>query len=356
MTMSIQSHYNRIYRALRATPCERLTPQKRQISWEAAAFARSIFANPQTEIGNYIDASASYEKNSLPAEREFASLSGSFAVYFTLGIKGNLMAIRFFTILLSTFFLTSFVYAQEHVVIRSDWKKFFSDLQAEGAIVIADERQAKHTLSVFDQERAAKRYSPASTFKIPHTLFALDADAVRDEFQVFRWDGVNRSFAGHNQDQDLRSAMRNSTVWVYELFAKDIGEDKARRYLKQIDYGNVDPSTIKGDYWIDGNLKISAHEQILFLRKLYRNQLPFKVEHQRLVKDLMITEAGRSWILRAKTGWEGRFGWWVGWIEWPTGPVFFALNIDTPNRTDDLFKREAIARAILRSIDALPPN
>lgn len=273
-----------------------------------------------------------------------------------LGVKGNLMAIRFLTILLSTFFLTSFVHAQEHVVVRSDWKKFFSDLQAEGAIVIADERQAEHALLVFGQERAAKRYSPASTFKLPHTLFALDAGAVRDEFQVFRWDGVKRSFAGHNQDQDLRSAMRNSAVWVYELFAKEIGEDKARRYLKQIDYGNADPSTIKGDYWIDGNLEISAHEQISFLRKLYRNQLPFQVEHQRLVKDLMITEAGRNWILRAKTGWEGRFGWWVGWVEWPTGPVFFALNIDTPNRTDDLFKREAIARAILRSIDALPPN
>ena len=266
------------------------------------------------------------------------------------------MAIRFLTILLSTFFLTSFVHAQEHVLERSDWKKFFSDLRAEGAIVIADERQAEHALLVFGQERAAKRYSPASTFKLPHTLFALDADAVRDEFQVFRWDGVKRSFAGHNQDQDLRSAMRNSAVWVYELFAKEIGEDKARRYLKQIDYGNADPSTIKGDYWIDGNLEISAHEQISFLRKLYRNQLPFQVEHQRLVKYLMITEAGRNWILRAKTGWEGRFGWWIGWVEWPTGPVFFALNIDTPNRTDDLFKREAIARAILRSIDALPPN
>ena len=96
------------------------------------------------------------------------------------------MAIRFLTILLSTFFLTSFVHAQEHVVVRSDWKKFFSDLQAEGAIVIADERQAEHALLVFGQERAAKRYSPASTFKLPHTLFALDAGAVRDEFQVFR--------------------------------------------------------------------------------------------------------------------------------------------------------------------------
>ena len=128
---------------------------------------------------------------------------------------------------------------------------------------MADERQTDRVILVFDQVRSEKRYSPASTFKIPHTLFALDAGAARDEFQVFRWDG-KRSFAAHNQDQDLRSAMRNSTVWIYELFAKEIGEDKARRYLKQIDYGNADPSTSNGDYWIDGNLAIAAQEQIAF--------------------------------------------------------------------------------------------
>lgn len=248
------------------------------------------------------------------------------------------------------------MHAQERVLDRSDWKKFFNDFRAKGTIVIADERQSERALLVFGRERAAKRYSPASTFKIPHTLFALDAGAVRDEFQVFRWDGVKRSFAVHNQDQNLRSAMRNSTVWVYELFAKEIGQDKARRYLKKIDYGNADPSTTKGDYWINGNLEISAREQFLFLRKLYKNKLPFREEHQRLVKDLMITEAGRNWILRAKTSWDGRFGWWAGWVEWSAGPVFFALIIDTPNGNDDLFKREAILRAILRSVDALPLN
>jgi beta-lactamase class D len=42
-------------------------------------------------------------------------------------------------------------------------------------------------------------------------------------------------------------------------------------------------------------------------------------------------------------------------VEWPTGPVFFALNIDTPRRLDDLAKRQGITRAILRSIGALPP-
>ncbi|AXS74056.1 Beta-lactamase OXA-2 [Pseudomonas aeruginosa] len=273
-----------------------------------------------------------------------------------LGIKEKLMAIRIFAILFSIFSLATFAHAQEGTLERSDWRKFFSEFQAKGTIVVADERQADRAMLVFDPVRSKKRYSPASTFKIPHTLFALDAGAVRDEFQIFRWDGVNRGFAGHNQDQDLRSAMRNSTVWVYELFAKEIGDDKARRYLKKIDYGNAVPSTSNGDYWIEGSLAISAQEQIAFLRKLYRNELPFRVEHQRLVKDLMIVEAGRNWILRAKTGWEGRMGWWVGWVEWPTGSVFFALNIDTPNRMDDLFKREAIVRAILRSIEALPPN
>ena len=102
--------------------------------------------------------------------------------------------------------------------------------------------------------------------------------------------------------------MRNSTVWIYELFAKEIGEDKARRYLKQIDYGNADPSTSNGDYWIDGNLAIAAQNKFAFLRKLYHNELPFRVEHQRLVKDLMIVEAGRNWILRAKRR-AGKAAW-----------------------------------------------
>ena len=92
--------------------------------------------------------------------------------------------------------------------------------------------------------------------------------------------------------------------------------------------------------------------------KLYRNELPFKVEHQRLVKDIMIVEAGRDWILRAKTGWQARvepqIGWWVGWVETPTGAVIFALNIDLPGGMKDAPKREAIVRSILQSIGALP--
>lgn len=67
----------------------------------------------------------------------------------------------------------------------------------------------------------------------------------------------------------------------------------------------------------------------------------------------MLIEAERDVILRGKTGWDGKIGWWVGWVEHPTGAVFFALNIDTPNGLDDLPKRESITRTVLASIGAL---
>ena len=44
----------------------------------------------------------------------------------------------------------------------------------------------------------------------------------------------------------------------------------------------------------------------------------------------------------------------MGWVEWPAGPVFFAMNMDTPHRLADLPKRQDITRDILRSINALP--
>lgn len=244
--------------------------------------------------------------------------------------------------------------ANEVVQNKPEWEKYFREFDAQGTIVILDERVDSQTRLVYNEERAKKRYSPASTFKIPHTLFALDAGVLRDEFQVFKWDGIVRSFPAHNQDQTLRSAMRNSALWVYEIFAQEIGFERAKEYLQRLDYGNADPSVEKGDYWIDGKLAISAHEQISFLKRLYRNELPFALAHQRLLKDVMVVEASKEWILRAKSGWQGQMGWWVGWVEWQNGAVFFALNIDTPNRMADLSKREAIVRAILASMGALP--
>ena len=239
---------------------------------------------------------------------------------------------------------------------RPDWARYFTDAGVKGTIVVCDERTHAHW--VFDEARARKRFVPASTFKIPHALFALDAGMVRDEFQVFPWDGNEYAIKSWNQEQTLRSSIRNSTVWLYQQFATAIGMEQERAYLESFGYGNSRISGPVDTFWLDGSLQITAHEEVEFLQRLYRNALPFRVEHQRLVKDVMINEAGRDWILRAKTGWSARveekIGWWVGWVERPDGAVFFALNIDMPGDAADAPKRESIARAILRSIQALP--
>lgn len=237
---------------------------------------------------------------------------------------------------------------------RSDWARFFEEHKATGTIVVKDERKGRETIGVHDPARAKQRFTPASTFKIPHALFALDAGVVKDEFQVFPWDGASHPYDAWNQDQTLRSSMRGSVVWLYQHFAREIGEERERAYLEKVGYGNADVSGGVEEFWLSGNLRISAEEQIAFLRRLYLNELSFSVAHQRLVKDIIIVEAGRDWILRAKTGWSGTMGWWVGWVEWPDGPVFFALNLDTPQKAVDLPKREAVARSVLRSLKALP--
>lgn len=239
---------------------------------------------------------------------------------------------------------------------REDWARLFEDAGATGTLLVVDERDGRR--HVHDPARARQRFVPASTFKLPHLLFALDAGLAKDEFQTFRWDGAQRRFAHWNRDQTLRSAMRGSAVWVFQDFAKALGERRERRYLRRLGYGNADVSGGIDRFWLDGGLAISAIEQIEFLQRLHRNALPFEREHQRLLKDLILIEAGPRHVLRGKTGWafdiEPQLGWFVGWVETADGAVFFALNIDMAGGEADAPKREAIVRAALRSIGALP--
>ena len=269
----------------------------------------------------------------------------------TLGTIAPMQKLNFILVLFVALVTSA---SAQQTIVEDEWGTFFAQFDAVGTMVVLDQRNADAQLQVFNETRAATRLSPASTYKLPHALFALDSGEIADEFQVFEWDGVVRSYAPQNQDQDLRGAIRNSALWVFEIIDKRIGEAQAREYLKSIGYGNADPSTNAGAYWVEGALAVSALEQVDFLRRLYYNDLPFAKEHLLLLKDAMIIEAGRDWILRGKTGYQGSHGWWVGWVDWASGPVFFALNIDTPNGMADTFKREAIAREILHSVQALP--
>lgn len=244
---------------------------------------------------------------------------------------------------------------------RDDWAPLFEDAGVTGTLLVVDERDGSR--HVHDDARARQRFVPASTFKIPHLLFALDAGIATDAAQTFRWDGVPRRFAHWNCDQTLAEAMRGSTVWVFQDFARALGERRERRYLRRVGYGNRSIAGGIDRFWLDGGLAISAVEQIEMLRRLHRDALPFDVAHQHLVKSLLLIErvesgGGTGVALHGKTGWtfdvEPQLGWFVGWVDTADGAVFFALNIDMPGGAADAPKREAIVRRALASIGALP--
>lgn len=207
-------------------------------------------------------------------------------------------------------------------------------------------------IGVSDLARAETRFVPASTFKIPNTLIALETGVVESlDAPVFAWDGKERGISGSpiaswNRDQPLRDAFPNSTVWVYQEVARRIGPERMQRFVDAFDYGNRDLSNTAIDtFWLEGPLRISALEQIRFLERLKAQSLPVSARAQSLVRDVMVVERTNTHTLRGKTGWAGKIGWFVGWIESGKGSRLFALNIDMQDTTSAKARIEIVKAA-----------
>jgi beta-lactamase class D len=209
-----------------------------------------------------------------------------------------------------------------------------------------------------DAGRAQRGFLPASTFKIPNSLIALECGAVAGASDILPWDGRDRSIPSWNRDQDMRAAFRNSTIWYYQELARRTGEERMRDWVGKIGYGNADISGGIDVFWLQGALRITAVEQIAFLHRLHEDALPFRPDVMAEVRELMIADQRDGWTLRAKTGMtlrvESPVAWYVGWVETPAkGPVFFALNFDIASAADAA-PRLAITFENLVLLGALP--
>jgi len=188
---------------------------------------------------------------------------------------------------------------------------------------------------VYNESRSITRFSPASTFKIPNTLIALESNIVESKDTVFRWDGEDRGLQQWNSDQTLESALKVSCVWCYQEIARKVGSKKYEAVLAQIDYGNHSTGSHVDLFWLNGDLRISAAEQIDFLRRLYNDELPFRREHVDVLKDIMQVETNAEYSLYAKSGWATttpQVGWYVGFVETSAGTWLFAMNMQVDKR------------------------
>lgn len=230
------------------------------------------------------------------------------------------------------------------------WAAHFDQIGTRGVIAI---RKPDGTIAVSDPVRAAIGYLPASTFKIPNTLIASDLGVVSGADEKFVWDGEVHSLNGKpfdawNRDLTLRDAFSVSAIWVYQEIARRIGKERMAARLSALRYGNADIESAPIDqFWLHGKLRISALEQIDFLDRLWRGDVPASRKAIDTTRQIMWMEKGSKGSLYGKTGWttDQNIGWFVGVIETQNAFHPFALNLDMP--TIDLAPhRVAIVKAV----------
>lgn len=261
---------------------------------------------------------------------------------------------RFVSPLLVLF--TSFSAVAADTIARPQWQRHFDAKGVRGTFVLFEPQKDRYL--VFNEARARSRYLPASTFKFANALIGLEVGSITDEMEVFPWDGKPKLRAAWERDQTLESGMRESTVWMFQEVARRTGKQRMMEWLQRLDYGNQAMAGGIDLFWLQGGLRISAVEQVDFLRKLAEGELPMSQRSQRVVKNALVVEKRNGYTLYAKTGSSGAVknpvSWWVGWVERQGRPVgYFAMNF-TPAKGTRFGDRFEIARAILAEAGVLP--
>ena len=241
---------------------------------------------------------------------------------------------------------------------QTDLSKYFGDFK--GTIVLFDQNSDQYTM--VDETRANTRFTPFSTFKVPNSIIALETGVVSDVDQILDWDTLkypaedwwSKTWSGkHN----LKSAIKYSVVPFYRNIASLIGSEKMQTYVTKFNYGNTNISSGIDNFWLNGSLKISAYEQVEFLRKFYTGKLATSLHSINSVKLILIQESGNDYSLSYKTGAgyinaerNAALGWLVGYVEKQDNVFYFALNIEGKTFEEVLSPRIEITKSILRAL------
>ena len=193
-----------------------------------------------------------------------------------------------------------------------------------------------------------QRVTPASTFKIAISLMGYDSGFLKDEkspalpFRV----GYPDWIPSWKTTTVPASWMKNSVVWYSQRITESLGKERFARYVHVFNYGNEDVSGAPDKQdgltqsWLNSTLKISPQEQLIFLAKIVRRELPISpLAYEMTAKLTEVATLPNGWKVYGKTGtgaaikddgsedWEHSIGWFVGWAVKGGRSVVFARQI-----------------------------
>jgi len=246
--------------------------------------------------------------------------------------------------------------ADVDIVDRDDWGRFFGEVGLTGTFALSEIGTGQ--IHVFNETRSREPMIPASTFKILSSMIFLETGVIPDVDTDLPWDGINRGPAEWNRDHSLRSGIEYSAVWMYQDLARKVGTTRMQHWVTSADYGNNNIGGQLDRFWLDGEMRISAVEQVDFLQRFVASELPFSQATQDSVREILVRESGPNWNWSYKTG-LGRtsgldLGWIVGIVDRGDTTWVFALNVDMPASQPDLNVRQGLARGILEAEEVLP--
>jgi beta-lactamase class D len=245
-----------------------------------------------------------------------------------------------------------------------DLSAFFKG--TNGAFVVYDVKNDRYVR--YNERRCRERFSPKSTFKIPNSLIGLETGVIKDAEFVVQWNREKyppqanwnqEPFVHWGKDHTLRSAIKYSVLWYYRELALRVGSQQMQKYVAAFNYGNKEVSGRVDNFWLNDVLKISADEQVEFLKAFYNGRLPVSTRTTEIVKDILVLEKAPAYRLSGKTGGgpisEGKYiGWFVGYLESDGNVYFFAINIEGASYAEIRDKRIPLSKQILKALGYFP--
>ena len=219
-------------------------------------------------------------------------------------------------------------------------------------------------LYVYNSDRCEEGFLPASTFKIPNSIIALETGIAADENLVIPWDSIPRKVPSWNQDHTMQTAFQASCVPYYQEIARRIGATRMQEWVHKLQFGRMDIRNENlTNFWLKGKSRITPYGELDFIERLVTDKLPIKPSTTHKIKTIMtIASDSSGMVMRGKTGWavdgNRNIGWFVGAIERPDGERFVFVNnveakVGTIRNEDFMMSRKNIVGKVLGSLGVI---
>ncbi len=218
--------------------------------------------------------------------------------------------------------------------------------------LIADEKTGE---TIYRQGNCDQGFYPQSTFKLPLAMMGYDAGILVDEHTpLWPYDPKLKRSKREQQDTDPTIWERDSIVWFSQALARKLGKRAFADYVRRFGYGNQDVSGGPGktdgltESWLMSSLKISAEDQVRFIRRFRTGNLPISARARQMTEAIVPHfkaadgwdiqgKTGSGWLRNAagKTNYERPLGWFVGWATKGERRLVFARLYIADHRYDD---------------------